>query len=107
MVDNILKALCEIDPENADYYKENAANYNEKLDELNNEFIDIFATAKRNEIIFGGKFALHYFAEEYGMDYEAAFDSCSTETEPSVKVIAQLIDEIKEKDIPVIMLSAI
>ncbi len=102
MVDNILESVCELDPENADYYTENANNYKAELDGLNEEFKNIFATAKRNEIIFAGKFALHYFAEEYGMDYEAAYDNCSTEAEPSAKVVAGLIDEIKEEKIPVI-----
>lgn len=102
MVDNILEEVCALDPENAEYYTENAENYKAELEDLNKEFENIFATAKRHEIIFGGKFALHYFAEEYGMDYEAAFDSCSTEAEPSVKVVAHLIDEIKEEKIPVI-----
>lgn len=102
MVENILRDLCELDPENADYYKKNAENYLNELTNLDKEFKDIFEAAKRKEIIFAGKFALHYFAEEYGMEYEAAFDSCSTETEPSVKVIAELIDEIKEENIPVV-----
>lgn len=102
MVDNILKELCELDPENSSYYKENAANYTSKLKELDKEFKDIFASAKRKEIIFAGKFALHYFAKEYGMEYKAAFDSCASDTEPSVKVIIELIDDIKEKQIPVI-----
>lgn len=102
MVENILKELCELDPENTDYYKQRAENYLNELNDLDNEFKEIFASAKRKEIIFAGKFALHYFAEEYGMEYESAFDSCSTETEPSVKVIAELIDEIKEKNIPVV-----
>lgn len=102
MVDNILESVCELDPENADYYTKNANNYKEELNGLDKEFKDIFATAKRNEIIFAGKFALHYFAEEYGMDYEAAYDTCSTEAEPSAKVVANLIDEIKEEKIPVI-----
>lgn len=102
MVENILRDLCELDPENADYYEKNAENYLNELTNLDKEFKDIFEAAKRKEIIFAGKFALHYFAEEYGMEYEAAFDSCSTETEPSVKVIAELIDEIKEENIPVV-----
>lgn len=102
MVENILKELCEIDPENKDYYIANAEKYSEKLRELHKEFEDIFAAAQRQEIIFAGKFAMNYFAEEYGMEYRAAFDSCASETEPSVKVVAQLIDEIKSKSIPVV-----
>jgi len=57
---------------------------------------------KRSEIIFCSRFALYYFAKEYGLSYKAAFDSCSSETEPSARTVAGLIKEIKDKKIPVI-----
>ena len=102
MVDNILEALCQIDPANTDYYKENAAKYSNELDSLDAEFKAIVSNGKRDEIIFGSRFALYYFAKRYGINYESAFDSCSSETEPSAKTVAHLIKEIKEKQIPVI-----
>lgn len=102
MVNNILNAICRIDPDNAEYYSDNAEKYLGELDQLDKEFRDIVKQGKRNELIFGSRFALYYFAHEYGLDYEAAFDSCSTETEPSAKTVAHLIEEIKEEKIPVI-----
>lgn len=102
MVKNIQETLCEIDPVNADYYKENAAKYSRELDVLDTEFKTIVQNGKRNEIIFGSRFALYYFAKQYGLNYEAAFDSCSSETEPSAKTVAKLIEEIKEEQFPVI-----
>ena len=56
----------------------------------------------RNKIYFGGRFALHYFVEQYGLEHESAYDNCSSETEPNARDIAQIIDEIKENEIPVI-----
>ncbi|MEG2204284.1 MAG: metal ABC transporter substrate-binding protein, partial [Oscillospiraceae bacterium] len=38
----------------------------------------------------------------YGLQAVAAFDSCSSETEPSAKAVAEIIDEIKAQKIPVI-----
>ena len=43
-----------------------------------------------------------YFTHEYGLEYKSAFDSCSTEAEPSAKTVSELINEVKEKQIPVI-----
>lgn len=102
MVDNILESFCTIDPDNAEYYKENANNYKSELDKLDKEFRTIVENGVRKEIIFGDKFAMHYFAKEYGLDYEAAFDSCSEDAEPSVKKVAELTNEIKEENIPVV-----
>lgn len=102
MVDNIAAALCRIDPGNKDYYDKNAADYKAKLDELDREFREIVQNGSRKEIIFGGRFAFHYFTKRYGLQYESAYDTCSTEAEPSVKVVAELINKIKEEKIPVI-----
>lgn len=102
MVDNIVTALCEADAQNADYYKNNAEAYKKELDRLDNDFQQVVSSSKHKEIYFGGRFALYYFAERYGLKWVAAFDSCSTETEPSAKVVAQMISEMKQKDIKVI-----
>jgi len=102
MVDNIASSLCYADPENASYYKANAESYKMRLGLLNDEFSEIVASGMRNKIYFGGRFALHYFVEEYGLEYESAYDNCSSETEPSARDMAHIIDEIKENNIPVI-----
>jgi len=102
MVANILDGLCSVDPSNAGYYKENAANYSKELDDLDAEFKSIVSSGKRNEVIFGSRFALYYFVKRYDIEYEAAFDSCSEETEPSARTIVNLIEKIKKDKIPVI-----
>lgn len=102
MVENVAKALCEKDPDNAASYQKNADEYTAELDALDQQIRQTIANGKRNEIIFGGRFAFHYFIKEYGLDYRSAYDNCSEETEPSVKTIASLIDEINQKQIPVI-----
>ena len=45
---------------------------------------------------------LESMAEEYGFDYRAAFSGCSTDTEPSAKTIAYLIDKVRTEEIPVV-----
>ena len=96
MVNNILEKLIAIDAENEAYYRENAEKYIEQLKELDSDIRQIVAEAKYDTIYFGGRFALLYFAEEYGLNYESAFDSCSSETEPSARLVSRIIDEMKE-----------
>lgn len=102
MVDNILNELCSIDPNNADYYKDNANKYKEKLDSLDKEFKEIVKESKRKTIVFGGRYAFHYFEKEYGLNHISAYDSCSSETEPSVATISKIIDYVKKENIPII-----
>ena len=40
-----------------------------------------------------------YFAEEYDLDYYAAFPGCSTQTEPSAATIAFLTDKVRDEHI--------
>lgn len=96
------ETLSGLDPDGRSVYSENAAVYVEKLSKLDREFRDIVASGKRRLIVFGDKFPLRYFFEEYGLDYRAAFSGCSTDTEPSAKTIAYLIDKVREENIPAV-----
>lgn len=102
MIDNIVEGLCELDPDSSDFYKQNAEEYKEKISKLDKDIQTVVDNAKRNKLVFGGRFAFAYFIEKYNLEYIGAYDSCSTETEPSVAVIANVIQEVKKNNIPVI-----
>ncbi len=102
MVQNILESLCAADPAHEKEYRANAETYLAQLQALDDAFIQTVEQGARREIYFGGRFALHYFAKRYGLVYTAAFDSCSSETEPSVGVMVQMVDQMREKQIPVV-----
>ena len=102
MVECIAEKMGEADPENADFYNENAKEYVEKILELRDDFSELVKTSKRKEIISGSRFAMKNFTHEFGLEYTAAFDSCVDNTEPSASVMAQIIDKIKADRLPVI-----
>ena len=102
MVKSILSSLCAIDPDHAADYTGRAEDYIAQLTELDTDFRSMIDAAPRKEIVFGGRFAFAYFVREYGLEYMAAFDSCSSETEPSVQVMNQMINAVKEKAIPIV-----
>jgi zinc transport system substrate-binding protein len=102
IVAEITNALCEIDPENAEYYSTNAAEYTAQLRELDGKFREVAANSARNLVVFGDRFPLLYFVKEYGLDYYAAFPGCASETEPSAATVAFLIDTVEREKIPVI-----
>lgn len=102
MVDNITHAFCEKDPENSSYYESNAEVCKNKLFRLDEDFKTMINSAKQKNIVFAGRFAHLYFVNHYGLEYVAAFDSCSTEAEPSVKKVAKIIDFIQKNNIPAV-----
>ncbi|RGY96344.1 metal ABC transporter substrate-binding protein [Clostridium sp. AM58-1XD] len=102
IVGKIRDALIAADPQGAEDYRKNAGSYIASLEKLDEEMKTVMKDRKRNMIILGDKFPFRYLAEEYGLDYRAAFSGCSTDTEPSARTIAYLIDKIKEKNIPAV-----
>lgn len=94
--------LSEEDSLNADIYAHNCSEYQEKLSGLDKKFRNIVSHTKRRLVVFGDKFPLRYFFDEYGLEYRAAFSGCSTDTEPSAKTIAYLIDRVREERIPAV-----
>ena len=99
LVEVITETLKEVSPENASYFEENKNSYETELKSLDDEFKDIVANGRHRMVVVADKFPFRYFAQEYGLSYRAAFSGCSTDTEPSAKTIAYLIDRIKENQI--------
>lgn len=102
MVEAIKNTLVKVDNTNEKYYNANYEKYTKKLDELDKSLINTVAKAKRKMIVLGDKFPFRYLAKDYGLTYRAAFNGCSTQTEPSIETVTYLIKTVKENKIPVI-----
>lgn len=102
MADAIAASLTESDPAHAADFEKNRVALDQKLQELDQTFRDIVSSAKRKTIIVGDRFPFRYLAEEYGLEYYAAFPGCSAEVEPSASTVAFLIDKVKAEKIPVV-----
>ena len=102
MAIKICDALCGIDPENEEYYRGNLDEVILKLENLDSEFRNIVSESKDKFIVFGGRFAFYYFVEEYGISYVSAYESCSSEAEPSAAKISEIIKTVKDRGIKTI-----
>ncbi len=102
IVKAIKDKIVKTDKNNSDLYESNASSYIEELESINTSFTNIVKDAKRKELVFGDRFPLRYFVDEYELKYSAAFPGCASEVEPSAKTIAFLIDKVNEEKIPVI-----
>ena len=102
MADNICNGICEIDPENAELYRANAAALKEELMNIDKEYKALFESADSDTIVFGGRFSHIYFIERYGLSYVSAYKSCDTAADPSLSDIAEVVDYINENDVKII-----
>ena len=88
------EVLCREYPENQSLYQKNAEGYVSKLEELDRDFADMTSNAPNDVIVIGDRFPFRYLAHEYGLEYFAAFSGRSSESEPSVRTMACLMDEV-------------
>lgn len=99
IVSIISRTLGEASPENREYFRTESDGYMKELEALDGELRQIVSQGRHRMIVVADKFPFRYFAREYGLSYRAAFSGCSTDTEPSAKTIAYLIDRVKEEGI--------
>jgi zinc transport system substrate-binding protein len=102
IVTKISAALCEVDAANAATYRAHTTAYLDALDRLDAKFKAVVDTAARKTIVFGDRFPFRYFADAYGLQYDAAFPGCSSESEASARTVKGLIDKINAEKIPVV-----
>jgi len=102
IVEALTEILVELDEANAEYFRTNAAAFIAELEELDAAFAAVVEQAARHTIVFGDRFPFRYLAHAYGLHYYAAFPGCSTETQASPQTVAQLIQTVRDQDIPVV-----
>lgn len=101
----IADAIAKADAANADIYSANAKSYSDKLSALDGEYTKTVKNAKQRTLLFGDRFPFRYMTEDYGIDYYAAFNGCSAETEASfetIKFLAGKVDELNLKNVMII-----
>ena len=102
-MEEIKELLIKADPEGKTAYEENAKAYQAELSELDEQLREVTVNAERNLLIFGDRFPFRYLADEYGLDYYAAFSGCAGDTEPSAATMVFLIDKAKEEHVPYVL----
>lgn len=95
-VEAIKDVLCELDSSNADRYEKNAEEYIEKLELLDQKYMDVVSNSKNNTLVFGDRFPFRYLVDDYNLNYYAAFAGCSSESEASFNTITFLAKKLDE-----------
>jgi zinc transport system substrate-binding protein len=101
-VENIRDKLIEIDPENEEYYTNNAKYYIEKLEELDNKITNEINSekCKKSEVVITHA-TLAYFCRDYGLE-QIALTGINPQAEISVKELTEIMEHIEGKNVTVI-----
>ena len=98
----INKALCERDPEHKNGYEERTRQYLEKLSALDEEFKAFSKKAAGRHFVVGDRFPFKYLADEYSLEFYAAFPGCSAQSDANPTTIAFLSEKVRNEKMPVI-----
>lgn len=85
--------------ENIKQIQNNQKEYSRKLKNLEEQYRTVVEDAKTKVLLFADRFPFAYLIEDYQLEYYAAFDGCSTETEASFETIAFLAQKIQEHNL--------
>lgn len=103
LVAAISEALQKTDPARKDTYAANAAAYVKKLSALDGEYRAAVDSGKYKTLLFGDRFPFRYLADDYGLDYYAAFPGCSAETEASFETVSFLAGKMDALGLPCVL----
>ena len=99
----IADSLARLDPDHAQAYRDNADAYDRELSALDKEYRAAVSGAKVRTLLFGDRFPFRYLTDDYGLDYYAAFEGCSAETEASFGTIVFLAHKVDELGLKAIL----
>ncbi|WP_248277477.1 metal ABC transporter substrate-binding protein [Brasilonema sp. UFV-L1] len=101
-VENIRKALVDLDPVNADTYKTNAQAYSQKIKEIDQKLrkeLSVVPPEKRYIVSCEGAFS--YISRDYGLK-EVYLWAVNSEQQATPKQVEKVINTVKANKIPVV-----
>ena len=102
MVDSIADELAELDPDNAETYRENATTLNDRIEEVHQQFEELVSDAELDVAVFAGHDSYQYVERRYGFELETPV-GVSPDAQASRDDIVGLIETIDENGIDTIL----
>jgi len=105
MVDKITDGFIQIDPNNKDYYLQNAEALKAKLDDLDKQYKDGLASCQEKNIITSHA-AFGYLATAYGLN-QVPISGLSPDAEPSPQQLADVVKFAKANNVKYIFFESL
>lgn len=97
MIDILKDEIIKIDPENADFYTENANNYKTEILALHDELVSFLNETTHEKVIyFAGHDALGGFSHRYNIKINSLIEHFSPEAEQTIRQIENIISALRE-----------
>ena len=104
--ENIFKALSELDPSNADYYRKNADDYIRELEKLDEYIFDgIKRIPEKGRVLITSHDAFSYYGKRYGIRVSPIM-GISTDAEAQTSDVSRVSLTIKESGVPSVFIES-
>ena len=100
-IEQIADRLALLDTENAESYLANAAAYTAALGELDAKYKAAVESSPADNrfMLFADRFPFVYLLSDYGIEYKAAFEGCTTDVDADFDTVLGLIKEAEEHSV--------
>ena len=88
--------LCEEVSESADSFKANLGKYLNEINTLDTSYSEAVISGEKDTLMFADRFPFGYLVKDYGLKYYAAFEGCSTDSDPSFETVTFLAKKLTE-----------
>jgi len=103
MVEVIATNLAQVNPDQADFYQDNAAQLSAQFTELDGWIqTQVDTIPVNNRRLVTTHDAFRYFADAYDFEVKGALSGLSTEEKPSAGALTALVDQVKGATVPAI-----
>ncbi len=103
IVKSIADKVTEIDKANETTYSITKAEYVNKLWELKSDFQKVVDESTRDTLVFADRFPFYWLTKEFSLKAVAALSGCSSDTEPTLTQLKNVIEEVRVNNIPVVL----
>lgn len=97
--DTIISSIDDPYQDKTQVINNNAQKYIDTLLDIDADLNLISQKARNRTMYFGSPFAFYYLCYYYHLEYELIYQTCSTETEPSIDILTNIIKKMKQNHI--------
>lgn len=106
MTENVRDALIDADPDNADVYEENANDYIDELENMDEEYEEKIADIPdEHRVLVTSERAYQYIANRYGLE-EGFIFAIDTDEQGTPNRISSLVSFIEDRDVPALFVES-
>lgn len=102
-VQAIADAVTELDQKDSRTVVANTQGYLALLESLDGQYEEMASESPLGRVLFADRFPFLYLMKDYGLEYDAAFPGCSTETEAGFETVVFLAGRLEEYDLPAVL----